>query len=90
MWRSPSTQPPTIAHCTRRSLARESLTSAGIAVEMISDNAVGCRLSRGRGAGSGKVDFCLVGAEGVVESGGVVNKVSCLHSAPRALLLCTG
>ena len=43
----------------------QALRSSGISCETILDAAVGYMM--------GKVDMCLVGAEGVVESGGVVN-----------------
>ncbi|KJE93227.1 translation initiation factor eIF-2B subunit alpha [Capsaspora owczarzaki ATCC 30864] len=48
-------------------IAAEQLRAAGIPVTMILDAAVGHII--------GKVDLVLVGAEGVVESGGIVNKI---------------
>lgn len=40
---------------------------AGIPITVISDSAVGLMMDQ--------VDFCVVGAEGVMENGGIVNKV---------------
>ena len=45
----------------------EELTALGIATELILDSAVACCMER--------VDLVLVGAEGVAESGGIINKV---------------
>jgi translation initiation factor eIF-2B subunit alpha len=47
--------------------AAERLTGMGIPVTVILDSAVGYYMER--------VDIVLLGAEGVVESGGIVNKV---------------
>jgi translation initiation factor eIF-2B subunit alpha len=41
---------------------------AGIPTKVITDSAVGAFMD--------EVDLCLVGAEGVMENGGIVNKVS--------------
>ncbi len=46
----------------------ESLTKLGVPSTLVMDAAVGYVLS-------GKVDCVLMGAEGVMESGGIVNKV---------------
>jgi translation initiation factor eIF-2B subunit alpha len=43
------------------------ISDAGIATTVILDCAVGAVMER--------VDMCLVGAEGVMENGGIVNKV---------------
>ena len=45
----------------------EDLRKAGISVTVILDAAIGLIMER--------VDFVLLGAEGVVESGGIINKV---------------
>ena len=47
------------------------LESCGIPCTVILDSAVGYIM--------GQVDCVMVGAEGVVESGGIINKVSTLH-----------
>lgn len=46
---------------------------AGIPTRLITDSAVGVVMEN--------VDFCLVGAEGVMENGGVVNKVGTYQTA---------
>lgn len=46
----------------------KNLEAAGISCTLILDSAVGYVMEQ--------VDFVMVGAEGVVESGGIVNKVS--------------
>ena len=48
----------------------EELTESGIPTTVILDAAVGYVME--------KVDMVLCGAEGVVESGGIINKVKCL------------
>lgn len=47
--------------------AAQAYAAAGIPTSLISDCAVGIAME--------KVDLCLVGAEGVMENGGIVNKV---------------
>jgi translation initiation factor eIF-2B subunit alpha len=48
-------------------IAAQKFVDAGIPTTVISDNAVGHVMDR--------VDLCIVGAEGVMENGGIVNKV---------------
>jgi translation initiation factor eIF-2B subunit alpha len=50
--------------------AAKVLAKAGIPVSIILDSAVGYYMEQ--------VDLCVVGAEGVVENGGIVNKVSAM------------
>lgn len=49
----------------------KNLHSEGIPCTLILDSAIGYVMEQ--------VDFVMVGAEGVVESGGIVNKVVFLH-----------
>jgi translation initiation factor eIF-2B subunit alpha len=58
--------------------AAERLTEAGIPVTVILDSAVGYFMER--------VDIVLLGAEGVVESGGIVNKIGTCQMAMVAKL----
>lgn len=55
------------------------LRTAGIPASVILDAAVGYYIS--------KVDMVLVGAEGVVENGGIINQVP-LSSFPCILFIC--
>jgi translation initiation factor eIF-2B subunit alpha len=48
-------------------MTKEALQKLGIASTLILDSSVGYVMSQ--------VDYVLLGAEGVVESGGIVNKV---------------
>lgn len=50
----------------------KNLEAEGISCTLILDSAIGYVMEQ--------VDFVMVGAEGVVESGGIVNKVVSLHS----------
>jgi translation initiation factor eIF-2B subunit alpha len=54
--------------------AAQIFAKAGIPTTVISDNAVGHMMDR--------VDLCIVGAEGVMENGGIVNKVSNMPVEP--------
>lgn len=65
-------------------IAAKQLNEAGIPTTLIPDSAVGLVMSGGL---LDKVDLCLVGAEGVVETGGVVNKVGTLQIAMVAKAL---
>jgi translation initiation factor eIF-2B subunit alpha len=50
-----------------RYVTAKALAEAGVPVTVILDSAMGYMME--------KVDFVVVGAEGVVENGGIVNKV---------------
>lgn len=65
-------------------LAARQLTAAGIPTTLIQDSAVGMVMSGGM---LDRVGLCLVGAEGVVETGGVVNKIGTLQIAMVAKAL---
>lgn len=60
----------------RERIASE-LERAGITCTLILDSAVGYVME--------KVDFIMVGAEGVVESGGIINKVNNLWNTLTSL-----
>ena len=55
-----------ICICLRLESARI-FSSAGIPIRVVLDSAVGALMEQ--------VDLCLVGAEGVMENGGIANKV---------------
>lgn len=55
------------------------LSQAGIPTRMITDSAVGVTMEQ--------VDMCLVGAEGVMENGGIINKVGTFQIALVAAAL---
>jgi methylthioribose-1-phosphate isomerase len=60
--------------------AAEELIKAGIPVNLVLDSAVGYIME--------KVDFVLMGAEGVVENGGIINKVCHPPEAVAFCMLC--